>query len=308
MVKKRWLWILVFLLGVVILIWVGFLLANPPDWSGELAIEKTRGLPEGKAIQVRTRVADLGVNKGDAFPYFVEVLYNPALVAKIDKTYFDDSVDLNPFEIRSIREQEFTLDSRTRVYQREYEIQLVNGPVNQLYVFPTLIVRYSPKGSAGVTNTSVEPEPVFVGTRMPSEVQDLAFGYGPLRPIARPVEGVNPLLPQSLWVLGSLLVLVGVVDLIRRSVPQENEDVREKRQAAETGPVYAAYRSLSKNAASAADPKSLLHQADHILRITLADKEKLDWLREFNAGVISPDIRKSVVSLLENCQKAYNCK
>ncbi len=81
--KKRFLLILVSLAAIIAAgIWVipSFLSLR------QVTFEKDKGIAEGKAIAVRTRVDGFGVHKGDAFPYSVEVRYNLELVSGIDKT------------------------------------------------------------------------------------------------------------------------------------------------------------------------------------------------------------------------------
>ena len=304
--KTRVVLILTALAVLVAIVSAAFLLTSSPFWSRDLTLEKQQGLPKGTTILAKARSGDLGPHKGDAFPYIVEVWYDPAQVSGIDRDALDKGVDLKPFEIRGIKEKEFTLDARTRVYQREYEIQLIVGEVGHLYEFPTMVIRYGLVGSGGLANTTVSPEPVFVAPRLPAEVPDVEFGYGPLRPIAREVEGASPLLPTILWVLGGGLAILGAVDLARRAIPQWTQATKQRRQVEGVDLICAAYRTLSENVATAAEPKRVLHQTDHVLRMVLAQKEKTGWLEELNPDMVSPEIREAVVSLLEKCQKAYS--
>ena len=87
----------------------------------------------------------------------------------------------------------------------------------------------------------------------------------------------------------------------------ETTRVRKKRKdlALQTEVLRQSYRSLGENIAIGAEPKRLLHQMDHILRIVLVQKERAGWLEEPNLDLVSDEIKSSVISLFEKCQKAY---
>ena len=299
--KARIVWILIALAALAAVASAFFLLSPSFLSPHDLAL-KEEGLREGEAILVKTRVERFGVQKGDAFPYLVEVWYNPDQVSEIDRTSLDKSVNLEPFEIRDTKETEFNLDSKTRVYRREYEIQLFDGEVDHLYEFPTIVVRYRLKDSEGLSNTTVAPEPIFVAPRLPPDVTGLE-----LRPVKKgEIEDVSQKrLPWILWALGGFLAAMGVADLAWRVIPQWKEMAKQRRKVERVDVLSEAYRSLYENVAMAAEPKPLFHQMDHILRIVLARKEKTDWLEEPNFDKVSPGIREPVVSLFEKCQKAY---
>ncbi len=269
-------------------------------------LDKGEGLRQGEIILAKTWAGQLGVQKGDVFPYYVEVWYDPAAISEIDKASLDKEMNLHPFEIRDIKENSFKLASRTIVYQRIYEVQLVSGQVDELYEFPTALVRYRLKGSPGLSNTSVTPEPVYVAPRVPPDVPDLQFGYGPLRPIAGKRSEVSAPLPWILWAVGACFTAVGAVTLARRSITGWNNSKAQRNQGGEGWIVRDAYRSLSENAAATAEPRVLLHQMDRILRIVLAQKEKMGWLEELDGEQVSPEIREPVAALLQRCGKAYN--
>ena len=307
MIKKRLVWILTGLAALVAVALI-LLLPNPHD----LAVGKVKyeTLPKDQAILVKTRAERFGVQKGDVFLYLVEVLYDPGQVSQIDRASLDKNVNLEPFEIRGIEETESDLDPTTRLYQRQYEIQLINGEVAHLYEFPTLVVRYSLKDVEGFADKAVVPEPIYVASRLPADVSklvdNLELGYGPLRPLRGEIEDVSQnRLPWILWVLGGFLAAVTVADLSLRVIPQWKEKAKPTRKIEMGDVLYQAYRSLHGNVAMGAKPKRLLHQMDHMLRIVLARKEKTDWLEEPNLDKVSPGIRAPVVSLFEKCQKAY---
>ncbi len=267
----------------------------------DLVFEKGRGLPKDRSILVKTKMKASGVHKGDAFPYFVEIWYDPGQVSEIDRTGLDKAVNLKPFEIRDTKEREFDVDQRTRVYQREYEIQLIDGKVDTVYKFPTIVARYKAKDSDGLLEKTAVPEPVYVAPRLPQDIKGLE-----LRPITEKIQDGNQAhLPWILWALGGFLALLGMIDLAWRAIPQWKESRKQKRTAEGVEVLSEAYRALCGNVAKDVEPKRLLHQMDHILRIVLTRKEKVNWLDGFNIDGVDSQIRTLVSSFFEKCQKAY---
>jgi hypothetical protein len=306
MMKTKLVWILTGLAALVAVALILFLPSHSFIQShNSTAAEK--GLPKDQAILVGTKAERFGVQKGDAFLYLVEVLYNPGQVSEIDRASLDKNVNLEPFEIRDIKETEFDLDSRTRVYQRQYDIHLINGEVEHLYEFPTIVVRYKPKDVEGFADKAVVPEPIYVAPRLPDDVSNLEIiGYGSLRPLKAEIEDLSQnRLPWILWGLGGFLAALAVADLSLRVIPQWKEKTKPTRKIEMGDVLYQAYRSLHGNVAMGAKPKRLLHQMDHILRVVLAQKEKVGWLEEPNLDLVSSGIKPSVISLFEKCQKAY---
>lgn len=309
--KARIVWILAALATLAAVASAFLLLGHAFLGSNDLAVKPfEKGLREGETILVKTRSERFGVQKGDAFPYLVEVWYSPDQVSEIDRASLDKNVNLEPFEIRDIKEKVFTLDSGTRVYQREYEIQLIDGEVEHLYAFPTIVVRYSLKGSEGLLDKTVVPEPIYVAPRLLPDVTNLDLGsgpgYGPLRPVKGEIEDLGQnRLPWIFWILGGFLAALGVADLGLRIIPQWKEMAKQRRRMRSGDALAQAYRSLHENVALAVEPKRLLHQMDHILRLVLARKEKSGWLEEPNLGLVSSEIREPVISLFEKCQRAY---
>ena len=303
MIKTRLVWILT---GLAALVTVALILFLPSPQDLAVGRAKMEELPKGQAILVATRSERFGVQKGDAFLYLVEVLYDPDQVSEIDRASLDRNVNLEPFEIRDIKETGFDLDSRTRVYQREYEIQLISGEVEHLYEFPTIVVRYSLKDPQGFAEKAVVPEPIYVVPRLPADISDLELGYGPLRPLKGKIEDVSQnRLPWLLWALGGCVAALAVADLTLRVIPQRKGMLKQTRKVESGDVLYQAYRSLHGNVAMAVEPKRLLHQMDCILRLILARKEKSDWLEEPNLDLLSSGIREPVISLFEKCQKSH---
>ncbi len=278
--------------------------------SGDIAFENDLALSEENAIQGKTRVEDLGVQKGDLFSYYLEVWYDSRKVAELDQATLEKSIHFDPFEIKNINVQEYNLGNHVRLYQREYILQLVTGKAGQLYEFPEMVIRYQPKGSDGLLPMSVSPEPVFVASRLGAEVRDLTFGYGPLRPIAAKILEVGKTIPWIFWGLGGSLVALGLVDLRRgqKAIPQRSTPNKERKSPEHLGEAYRAYRSLIENIAMAGEPKRLLHQMDHVLRVLLAQQEKIDWLTELNPETLPGEIRKPTAFLIELCRRAYSSK
>jgi hypothetical protein len=305
MIKTRLVWILAGLAALVTVTLILFL-PNQGDLSvGKAEVEQ---LPEGQVILANAGPELQSVQKGDAFLYLVEVLYNPGQVFEIDRSSLDTNVNLKPFEIRDIKETEFDLDPGTRVYQRQYEIQLISGEVEYLYEFPTIVVRYKLKDTEGFAETSVVPEPIYVASRLPADVSNiisnLELGYDPLMPLKGEIEDASQnRLPWILWALGGFLAALTVADLTLRVIPQWKEKAKQTREIG--GVLYQAYRSLHRNVAMGAKPRSLLHQMDHILRLVLTQKEKVGWLDEPNLGLLPFEVRDSIILLFEKCQKAY---
>jgi hypothetical protein len=266
----------------------------------QVTFEKDKGIAEGKAIAVKTRVDGFGVHKGDAVPYSVEVRYNLDLVSSFDKTSLDRSVNFKPFEVRKVVDREFDLPPRTRVYVREYQIQLIDGKVNNLYTFPSVLVRYKSKESGAFEEKAVTPDPVFVASRLPADAGGLD-----LKPIQAGIDDADRNdLHRALIALGGLLVILALVDLAWRAVPQWREGARQRRKAEGVDVLSEAYRFLHDTSAQGAEPGRLFHQMDHILRIVLARKENVGWLEEPDLNRLTPGIKTEVVSLFSKCQGA----
>ncbi len=278
-----------------------FLVGSSFFSSRSLILEKGRGLPKNQSILIKTKVEGFGVQKGDAFSYVVEVWYDPNQVSEIDRTALEKSLNWKPFEIRGAKESEFQLDGRTRLYQREYELQLIDGKVDYLYKFPTLVVRYRLKGSEGFLEKTAVPEAIYVAPRLPANIKGLE-----LKPITEKIQdGRQENLPWILWGLGGVLALLGVFDLAWRVIPTWKESRKQRRTAEGVDVLSEAYGALHRNIEKGVEAKSVLHQMDRILRIVLARKEKGDWLNGFNPDGMPSEIKESVLSFFAKSEKAY---
>ena len=150
-------------------------------------------------------------------------------------------------------------------------------------------------------NVGADAEPVFVAARLPAEIGDLE-----LRPVAPTVNDLaQRTLPWVLWGIGAVLAALGTADLLLRVAPQWRSTRRRARAPWEGNTVAEAYRALRGNVASGVEPRRLLHQMDHIVRLTLASKDGLDWLEEPSLEMVHPSIREKVTSLLDKCEEAY---
>jgi hypothetical protein len=271
-------------------------------------------LPEGQAILGSAWPERQSVQLGDDFLYTIEVIYNPDQISEIDRDSLDTNVNLAPFEIRSTNETEFNLDSGARVYQRQYDIQLISSQTEYLYEFPTIVVRYKLKDGNGFADASIVPEPVYVASRLPSDMSSIinslkAGNDSPLRPMQGTTEDASRnRLPWIFWSLGGFLIIMVVADFTLRVIPQRREQERRAKEAKMSHVLYQAYRSLKQNVSSGTEPGALFHQMDHILRILLAQKEKDGWLEELNLDLVPDGIRPSVISLFDRCQKAYGAE
>jgi hypothetical protein len=295
------LWILAVLAALAAVSSTALLLNPSFPWVHALVLQKEPGLAEDQSLSARTLVDSSGVHKGDAFPYVVEVWYDRNQVSEVDKVNLDKAVNLKPFEVRDVRETEFDLDARTRVYRREYEIQLIEGQVDYLHKFPTIVVQYKRKDSDGFTRTTVDPKPIFIASRLPDDSSGLE-----LRPLQRQVEDPSQeYLPWILWALGGFVGVVGAGELAWRAIPQWREVGKQRKGQREGDALALGYRSLCAQTAAGAEPRRSLRQMERLLRIVLARKEKAAWLNKANPDQVPAKIRPSVLSLLEKGQKAY---
>lgn len=307
MIKKKLIWIITGLVAVIAIVLV-FVLSD----ANSVSSIQTRAepLPEGKNILASAWPEKQGVQKGDAFYYVVEVVYDTSFVSGIDKETLDENVNLNPFEIKDITERTFRLDSQTKVYQRLYLVQFVSGNVERIYDFPSLVVKYKLKSANGYAETPAVPESVYVAPRLPSSgaviISGLNAGTYSLQPLDGNIKkiGVNTV-SWILWIVGGLLLILLVVNLITRVIPQWKEDERQQRSKHMSEFLRKAYGSLLDNVASCTKPASLFHQIDYILRVILSPENKIGLLQELDLEQVPCEIKSTVTSLFEKCAKSY---
>jgi hypothetical protein len=264
----------------------------------EVRFQTDRVTTEAKPVSMRTRADNLGVHRGDAFSYRVEVQYDAESVSEIDKASLEKSINLKPFEVRKVAEHEAETDSRTRTYVREYQLQLIDGKIDTLYKFPTIVLRYRVKESGTYEEKTIVPDPIFVASRLPPDTGSLD-----LRPIQDAIE--DPGWSHLHWILmglGGFLAILAIADLAWRALPQWRAAVKNKRRTEGVDVLSEAYRSLHAAAAGSAESGPLLYQVQHILRVILARKEKVGWMDEPDFGRIAPGIREEVVSLYSMCE------
>jgi hypothetical protein len=301
-VKKKQTRILVALAALVVVALFAFvtvslvLQASPIVMAG-----KGKGLGKGLMISGQAGAGEFGVRKGDTFPFLLEVLYDSTRIAGIDRASLDKSVDLNPFEVRGYQETESAMDSTTRIYRRVYTLQLIDGKFDQSYELPTIVVRYQLKNSNGFAEKAVVPDPILVVSRLPAEISDLE-----LRLITdKVVDPSRDRFIWALWILGGLIFVGGAADLTWRVLPQWKARAKRQMRMEDGEVVVQAYRSLLLNMERKGDPKAIIHQMDHFLRVVLAQKEQTGWLEEPELAKISGEIRPVVIALFEKCQRAY---
>jgi hypothetical protein len=321
MKKRRLVWVITSSVAVVAVVIILSLSGQDGLQVGKAKIEK---LPQGQVIMVDSRAERFGVQLGDTVLYFVDVLYDPEMVSEIDKSSMDESVKLEPFEIRDMQETDFKLDDSTRIYRRQYEIQLINGDVDYLYEFPSIVVSYKPADSGGYMEVPGTAEPVYVASRLPDDIEDIGdirgsyqlgdiigdvinsnidLGYYMLRPLNGEILSIeqNPL-PWILIAVGGLLVIGMLADSTLRVIPQRKEE-KEKAKTEKNKPISQAYNSLYENRERGVSTENILYQIDHIVRIVLVQNEDMDWLEEMNTDLLPPEIRETVISLFEKTQK-----
>jgi hypothetical protein len=304
MIKRRLVWILTCLAALVILALILFL-----PGSGDIEAGKSRAqaLPEGQAILCNAYPEVKSVQKGDAFLFILEVLYDTNQVSEVDSVTLDDNVNLSPFEIRNTTDVVFNLDSDTRVFQRQFEIQLINGDVDELYSFSTIVVRYKLQGADGYAETSVIPETIYVSARLPDNVMVAAttqLNYESLRSLEGEIESSGTSsLTWILWVFGGLLAVITLTDLTLRYVYKGKEKPVKSGEIDMSDVLNQAYRSLHENVRMGARTGSIFHQIDHILRLVMIQKENNSWLEEPDIEKVSFEIKPAVISLFEKCRK-----
>ncbi len=308
MKKIRLVWILAGVVALALVLLIAFW-PNAEDLSvGKAKVEQ---LPEGQVILCNAWPEAKSVQKGDAFMYTIQVLYDTSVISGVDRDSLDSAVNLEPFEVRNTYETEFNVGSGARVYQRQYEIQFIVGNTSTTYSFPSIVVRYKLKGSEGYAETNVVPESVYVAPRIPasdvgSMAAEIKAGNSLFRPPEGTVEDTNQnRLPWILVVLGCVLAAVAVADVTLRVIPQWKEKARQAKMGQMSETLRQAYRSLMDNIAAGASPRAILHQIDHIVRLVLAPKEKTGWLEEPAIETVPEEIRPSVVSLFDKSRRAY---
>lgn len=292
-------WVGALLVAVVLLVLVVASFVTQP--SPIVSAGKGKGLGKDQLISGQAFAREFGVRKGDAFPFLLEVLYDPIQVAGIDRASLDRSVDVKPFEIRGYQETDYAVNDRTRVYRREYTLQLIEGKVDQAYQLPTIVVRYQLPHATGYAEKAIVPNPISTVSRLPADVTDME-----LRPISDKIDDPSrDRLIGVLWAAGGLVALGAIVHLTWRVIPEWRVQSQQRRRINGGDVIVQAYRSLDAQLAMQADAKSVLHQIDHVLRLTLAQKEKMNWLEEPNLDRIPAEIRLTVMELFSKCQQSY---
>ena len=307
MIRKKLLWIVAGIVAVAVIV----LMLVLPDTNSVGSIPtRAEPLPDGKNILASAWPEKQGVQKGDAFYYVVEVVYDINFASGIDKVSLDENVNLNPFEVKSISERSFKLDSQTRVYQRLFLVQMVSGNVERMYDFPSIVVKYKLKESNGFAETPAIPESVYVAPRLPSSgahiISGLNDGTYSLQPVEGNIQkvGIN-IISLVLWIVGGLLLVFMVLALVYRVIPQWKENEKRQRSKQMSADLKESYSSLLKNREDGVKPASIMHQIDHIHRLILLPEDSVDLLQEPNLEEVPCEIKPVVISLFQKCDSAY---
>jgi hypothetical protein len=307
MKKRVWIWIITI---SVMLAVIAVTLLLPGQDGLLLGKAKVDDLPEGQAITVDTKAENFGILRGDLFYYYVDVIYNPQLVAEIDKDNLLLVINLEPFEIRDTVTKDIKLASDKRLLRIQYQLQLIDGETNKIYEFPSIVVRYRPANTEGYMEYPAQAEPVYITSRLPDDIQnilqlmkiDLDLGYSMLRPVNGEVISTEQSRLPYIFIIAGVFLAVGVMsDYFLRIVPQRRKE-KEKSISEKNTLISNACASLYRNIKDGAAIEDILYQADHIVRLVLFQKENLDWLEDLRNQTISPGIKDTVFSFFRNTQ------
>ncbi len=269
-----------------------------PNWLFPQSFEfqhTKKGLPQDQVFRGQASATRSGVRLGEPFTYLVEVWYDPAEIASVDRASLDKNLDFKPFEVRNLRDSEYTINARTRAFRREYELQLLNGKVNQSYEFPSFVVRYKFAKTDAYADKAIVPAPVFVAAMVPDNLDEVE-----LKPITTElVDPGNGVLPPILWGVAALLGVVALGDLGWRVLPRWRALVRRRSLAQSPDKVARAYRALVKNLRRGADREDVLYQIDHVVRMVLVRQQQGSWLQEPNLDALPENLRPSATQLLD---------
>lgn len=306
--KKRGLvWIAT---GSIIVIAIAIIMLLTGQSEMQLGKAKVDKLTEGKAIAVDSKAESFGILKGDVFLYYVDILCDSEQVSEIDIDGLIETINLEPFEVRNIQELKFALNDGIQVYRLAYELQLINGDVNSIYNFPSIVVRYKLTGSDGFQEMPVSAEPVYISSRLPESDEDfmnlnfLDLGYeSPFRVLKGDIiEIKQSSLPWILLICGILLAIGAVVDFVVRVVPQRNKE-KDSIRIEKNKQIAQIYNTLYRNIESKASYENIIYQIDHISRLVLSLNEHFQWLEEIDISKIPVKIKDEVTALFNNISK-----
>jgi hypothetical protein len=267
---------------------------------GPVVYRQARGLAPDQIIAAQAQAGTFSVRKGDVFPFVLQVLYDSTQIGGIDRTNLDQALNLKPFEVRAFRDAEYDLDDRTRVFQRQFDLQLIDGKVGQSYQLATIVVRYQMRQANSFGEKAVVPDPILVAARLPDKIDNLE-----LRPISDMVEDASrDRVAGILLALGGVMVAGGIVHLAWRAA----RPFRTGKAPAPAGDghvVAQAYRALHQHS-TGESPALVLHQAYHILWLTLNQKAGAGWLQEPSLDRLPAPITPTVTAVLATCEQAYS--
>lgn len=265
-----------------------------------LVLEKERTLSQHSIIEAKAWPDGDAFLLGDSISYFVEVKYSTQIIEELDKTSIDKNLILEPFETRSQSEKEFKIDSHTKVFLREYQIQLVSGEPGKTYFFPPLPLRYKLK-NAGYFDKKLSLQPIPIGSRFPADAKGIE-----LKSADETVVNKSRRYFQLVIVgLGISCGIWGAAEVFKKITKRAktSQDFQKKLEGIED--IFKAYQELSQK--RDAEPKIILHKAYQIMRTLLSRKEGIDWAfwdRDWES--IPSEVRLSVRTISDMSQKAYD--
>ena len=269
--------------------------------SPNLILEEERLARDWLPAAVRTEVKGFGVHLGDIIVYKIKIFYQPNK-AEINKKSLAENVIFEPFEIRDVKEKEFNLspDGSERLYEREYEIQLIDGRTNFLYSFPAIEVEFKGNNSGGSFKEKVTPEPIFIVPWVPPGANDFE-----LRPLKGAVKNVDyQRIPWILWGLGGLFSVAACAEIIKRVQEIKKAGKAEKKTIEGLGDIFDLYRTLEVQLQTE-DPRAFFHRIYQILRMVLDTQEGINLSNKSDLAKIPEEKRKLITGLSKRCQAAY---
>lgn len=306
--KKRAIW-LITVTVLILVVSLILLLHNPSKiMTDEAKIEQ---LSSSQVILVDGEAEYYAVQRGDIFSYFIDVLYNTDMVSNIDKKNLKDGINLQPFDVKGFTETDVKLNSNHRLYRITYTLQLINGSVDQIYKFPSIVVRYKLVNNEGYLEIPGKAKSVYVSHRLPNEIEDIIVinspdvdtSYGMLKPVIGKISSTNSNYISWIFIAsGSVLIIGALADFVLLAVPKMKRE-KEQEKLTENKKISSFYNTLCKNKKNNNRPEFLINQADHILRLVLKEKEHIDWLEELNFDSLPSEIIKEVILIFNNSQK-----
>lgn len=275
----------IFLVAASLVGFLFYLLSTPI-----LILEKEK-IEQDKLIWVEIESKD-SVYLGDVTSYKIRILYRFRQI-KIDRAGLGQ-INFEPFEVRDWGEREIFLDSKTKVYQREYQIQLIEGKTNQLYNFTSFTLRYRTKGSQDWQEMEVELKPIFISARLPEDLDNLE-----LKPVEGEIRDINIQMVSWLFFGGGTLCILGGLLGLKMIFKRKKKPIIKHRHY-----LLKICDNLMERLELGEDPQLICHQTFQVLMVSLARKEEIDWLK-LELPKLPKKIEKKAKGLFEKCQRGY---